>query len=87
MAKTGPNEEQLAALENFRKAWGRTWKSKLIHAWHTGADAELFDGSLLRQIRNTHGPKWLADYRPPESIDRNGTDGSFGRDREPGLTR
>ena len=71
MAKNGPNEEQLAALENFRKARGRTWKSKLIHAWYTGADAELFDGSLLRQIRNTFGPTWLAAYRAPEPSTQN----------------
>lgn len=62
--------EQIAAIENFRKARGRDWKARLNAMWADGRDAELFDGSLLRQVRNNLGPRWLAAYRPaPENAE------------------
>ena len=59
----GPNPEQLAALQRFATANGRSWKSALSNAWTTGADEQEPDAHLLRQVRNQFGPKWLRSRR------------------------
>ena len=57
--KDRPNLEQLEALQRFADSRGRMWKSDLNTAWMNGADAREDGGHLLRQVRNTLGPKWL----------------------------
>jgi len=58
-----PTPEQLAALSAYARKYGNTWKQSLNHAWATGRDAHEPDGHLLRQLRNTFGPSWLAKFR------------------------
>jgi hypothetical protein len=60
-----PTTEQIQALVAFARANGRTWKSKLNHAWMTG----LYDDypatdrcDLLQQVRNSFGPSWLVRF-------------------------
>lgn len=62
---TGPDQAQLAALQRFANAKGRTWKSALSMAWQTGADEREPDGRYLRQVRNRFGGKWLYSDRNP----------------------
>ena len=50
--------EQLAALSAYAAENGRTWKSKLNHAWMNGQT-----DSMLQQIRNQFGPSWLVRFR------------------------
>ncbi len=64
-----PTPEQLNMLERFADIYGRQWKRKLTEAWMNGAERKLVsrddDAVLLRQIRNTFGPRWLKQYRRP----------------------
>ncbi len=53
-----PEQEQ--ALKAFSEANGRKWKSELATLWLTARAP-----SILHSLRNTHGPKWLKNYRLP----------------------
>jgi hypothetical protein len=64
-ALIGPDQSQLAALQRYANAKGRTWKSALSMAWQTGADEREPDGCYLRQVRNRFGAKWLHSDRNP----------------------
>jgi hypothetical protein len=55
-----PTPAQLAALKAYAAKHGLQWRRKLADAWLIGADATDPDGHLLRQLRNTLGPSWLA---------------------------
>jgi hypothetical protein len=57
--------EQLEALQQFAKQYGRTWKSALREAWMTGDYGTFETSNLLQQIRNTFGPSWLVSFRLP----------------------
>ncbi len=48
--------EQLEAIQQFAKQYGRTWKSALREAWMTGDYGTFETSNLLQQIRNTFGP-------------------------------
>lgn len=58
---TDLSAEQQAAIDELRAEFGRRWKSRLSAAWMHGTEERLLPGSggMLRQIRNSHGPKWL----------------------------
>jgi hypothetical protein len=56
----GPSPDQLAAVAAYAARHGRTWRADLAAAWSTGRDTAEPDGHLLRQVRNTYGPTWLA---------------------------
>lgn len=58
-----PTDDQLERLRQFAQVHGLEWKRRLSDAWQTGADAQLADGHLLRQVRNQLGPTWLAQFR------------------------
>ena len=58
-----PSEVQLAALQRYADANGRSWKGRLSQAWSTGADERGPDAAYLRQVRNQHGPEWLYSKR------------------------
>lgn len=58
-----PTEEQLAAIRAYAEAKGKDWKFRLNTAWWNGTDANEPNGHLLRQIRNTLGPKWLIKFK------------------------
>jgi hypothetical protein len=50
--------EQEQALKQFARANGREWKAKLNILWQRAAAPVE-----LHQLRNSHGPSWLASYR------------------------
>jgi hypothetical protein len=54
--------EQEAAVVDFARRFGRTWKAALRTKWMY-ASAE----PLLMQLRNSHGPDWLYRYRLPQA--------------------
>lgn len=55
-----PTAEQWAALQRFSTAYGRTWKQTLRDAWMDGNyPCNEDDASLLQQLRNQFGPRWL----------------------------
>lgn len=55
---TAPTQEQLTAIHDFAKKNGKNWKMAL-HAIWLKPDCP----PLLRQVRNTLGPVWLARFR------------------------
>lgn len=60
--KYGPiTDEQTAALRDYAKEHGRFWKAQLNLDW---LDARA--SPPLQQLRNSHGPSWLADYKLPK---------------------
>ena len=59
--------ETLAALRDFAKREGRTWKSILNNHW---MKASL--PGILHRLRNTHGPEWLAEYKLPKELPADG---------------
>lgn len=59
----GLTQPQYNALENFKRRFGAEWKYELSSRWTTGRDVQCIDGALLRQIRNTLGPAWLAEQK------------------------
>jgi len=61
--KRTPTPAQLAALKAFAAKYGHTWRTKLNDAWLLGRDASEPGGHLLRQLRNTLGPSWLASFK------------------------
>ncbi len=58
-----PTPDQLAAVERWHRRHGRSWKAELRAAWESGA-YHTNDDSLLQQLRNEFGPRWLNAYRP-----------------------
>jgi len=55
---------QKNALEQFRKANGRNWKSKLLSMWEKASYPGFEDISPeLQQIRNQLGPTGLLNYQ------------------------
>jgi len=62
---TGPTQAQLAALQRFADAKGRSWKSILRGYWFTGQDEQEEDSALLRQVRNEFGLNWLHGKKNP----------------------
>jgi hypothetical protein len=62
-----PNALQLAALESYAKAHGRTWKRQLWHAWASGRYWDGDASGALQTIRNQFGPSWLVRFRLPKA--------------------
>ncbi len=58
-----PTPEQLAALERWRQANGRTWKAKLNDAWMVAGQRVAGYEPALQQLRNNFGPEWLVKVR------------------------
>lgn len=54
--------EQLEALQAFAAKRGTRWKSALRNAWMSGGNEEGASGEL-KTLRNTHGPRWLEQFR------------------------
>lgn len=59
------NTEHQAAIDFFRDKNGRTWKSALRACWSKANYPNTPDNhaAALQQLRNTHGPEWLMQYR------------------------
>jgi hypothetical protein len=58
-----PTPEQLKALKEFARVYGRNWKHELRLAWMSGDGR---DAGPLRQVRNTLGPAWLDSFTLPK---------------------
>ena len=59
-----PTPEQLAALQEFARMYGPTWKSCLRSAWGGGyLKKEKHLAPYLQQIRNQLGPEWLSKFK------------------------
>lgn len=54
--------EEFKAVEAYAARHGRAWKSRLREAWMSGGNEEG-TGGVLRTLRNTHGPRWLEQFR------------------------
>lgn len=54
-----PSAEQLAAVREFARVHGRTWKAQLREAWMSGNYDAVDDSARLQQVRNAFGPSWL----------------------------
>ena len=57
--------EQAAALTEFATKFGRNWKEKLRDCWLKAACPTFERYHLLQQVRNQHGPSWLAKFTFP----------------------
>lgn len=59
------NTEHQAAIDFFRDKNGRTWKNALRACWSKSNYPNTPDNhaAALQQLRNTHGPEWLMQYR------------------------
>jgi len=56
--------EEIRALEQFRHAEGRRWKSKLNEMWEKGGYPGHEDkAAILQGVRNKIGPSGLAKYQ------------------------
>jgi len=55
-----PTPEQAIAIAQFKAKYGQHWKEELASKWWSGRDVSEPNGALLRQVRNTLGPQWLA---------------------------
>jgi hypothetical protein len=62
-AQFAPNAAQLADVAAWRHNNGRTWKSKLLHAWKTDGQGVRGYTNELHRLRNTFGPEWLKKQR------------------------
>lgn len=51
-------EDQAVAVRAFAEKHGKKWKHQLSMAWIKAAA-----GPELQQVRNTLGPKWLAEVK------------------------
>jgi hypothetical protein len=58
-----PNPEQEAAIRQYAKDHGKTWKKNLSDDWMVAGSR--WDGPyyLLQQVRNTLGPAWLWSFK------------------------
>lgn len=54
-----PTAEQLAALQAWRDAMGKQWRSKLLAAWERAGEGYSAYVPALQHLRNTFGPSWL----------------------------
>ena len=61
-----PTTEQLQAVINYARRWGKHWKERLIDEWMDGYGYGTQDSHLLQQVRNQFGPQWLAKL--PETV-------------------
>lgn len=64
MNNNWPSKEQIEALHQWKREFGRNWKDALRRAWFDG-DYMGFTGesAYLQQVRNTFGPSWLIRLR------------------------
>ncbi|MDX0267670.1 hypothetical protein GOC13_07485 [Sinorhizobium meliloti] len=53
--------EQLEAIRAYAKQHGRKWKDQLNNDWMYARTI-----GTLQQLRNTHGPSWLVDFKLPK---------------------
>ncbi|QXN71591.1 hypothetical protein RCIROH_92 [Rhodobacter phage RcIroh] len=62
-------EEQISELREFAAVEGRNWKAILEkESWWRGLPCRDKNGKeySLYNLRNSHGPTWLANFRFPK---------------------
>lgn len=60
--KPEPREEQRQALETYAEWAGAGWKERLASDWFRAGSRWSGPYYLLQQLRNSHGPSWLAAW-------------------------
>jgi hypothetical protein len=63
-----PSIEQKEALQAFANRFGKSWKTALMEKWYKGTDVNEPEGTMLREIRNLYGARWLSAYRGVKPI-------------------
>lgn len=61
-AETEPNAEQMDAVIQYAESRGANWKDDLHTDWMRSGSTWSGPYHLLQQVRNQHGPKWLAAF-------------------------
>jgi hypothetical protein len=59
------NPEQITELAAYAKWAGADWKKKLLADWNQAHSRYPGEWAYLQQIRNAHGPTWLAACPQP----------------------
>lgn len=64
------NEVYLQALRAYAASAGRNWKQELAHDWARAGSRQVNQHtySLLHQLRNAYGPRWLDTFTFPEDV-------------------
>lgn len=57
-------DDQMRVLRQYSKSAGWLWKSNLLWAWEKGLAPMGYPE--LYELRNSHGPTWLRDFRFPQ---------------------
>ena len=57
---TEPRPDQLAALADYAHYYGGNWRANLLVDWRRAGSRWPGPYHLLQQLRNNHGPSWLA---------------------------
>jgi len=63
MSQRSLTPEQLDAVKAYAHDHGTGWKESLTVDWMRGGSTWTGPYHLLQQVRNQHGPRWLADFR------------------------
>lgn len=62
-----PPPAHIDALKAFKKHHGKQWRTRLGQYWRDGWGRDTeglpYDVALLQELRNTHGPTWLANQK------------------------
>lgn len=54
------SSEAITALKEYAVVRGRNWKAALRNDWTYGGP---WSNPALAQLRNTHGPAWLKNFK------------------------
>jgi len=57
-----PTDEQIEALAGYAAYAGNGWRRQLALDWMVAGSRWHGPYELLHQLRNSHGPRWLAGY-------------------------
>lgn len=59
--------EQAETLKAYAAWAGKAWRKDLLSDWLRAGSRFPGEYAYLQQIRNQHGPRWLADL-PPDTL-------------------
>lgn len=57
-------DEQDATLQAYAEYYGEGWQKELLLDWMKAGSRAPVEWGHLQRLRNTHGPKWLAQEYP-----------------------
>jgi len=56
-----PTEQELNMLQQAKQYYGRSWRSKIYTAWHSGNYEGFRHASELQRMRNNPDREWHID--------------------------